>query len=235
MRAWRRPLRAAAPHARRPAPARSARRVRRAPRPAPDPNAAPGARPGRPAPRRDRTIDRCRDISRSRRQPLRALPPPRRSPRWQAASAACAPDRSHPVCAFHSAAIASASARAGAASGLRAGVFTGLPSSSTGSTSPPSPAVRLAVEALAQPRPHGAARRLGRIERLVFENLGKNVAHRDFRDCAPQKGNGTGRPRSVMATKYAQFKAREACAAKCTARAAMLPPLSGSEKASEDL
>ena len=51
-------------------------------------------RPGRPAPRRDSTPNRSRDIARSRRRPLRGVAPPRRSPHWRAGSAACAPGRS---------------------------------------------------------------------------------------------------------------------------------------------
>ena len=59
----------AAPHARCPRPARSARRASRAPNRHRVPMAALACRPARPARRRDRTADRCRDISRSRPRP----------------------------------------------------------------------------------------------------------------------------------------------------------------------
>ena len=134
----RRSPRAAAPPASRPAPARSARRARRAPSRAPDPRRS-ACRSTRPC-RRLGAIEH--EIAAEiffdlRGDRLAACRPPRRSPHWRAASAACAPDRSHLACAFHSAAIASASAARGAASGRRAGVCTGLPSSST--AKPPSP------------------------------------------------------------------------------------------------
>ena len=38
---------------------------------------------------------------------------------------------------------------------------------------------RLLVESLSQARPKGLPRRFGRVERLVFENLGKNLTHWD--------------------------------------------------------
>jgi hypothetical protein len=40
--------------------------------------------------------------------------------------------------------------------------------------------MRAFVKPLSQLRPNGTARRFGRIERLVFENLGKNLAHWDY-------------------------------------------------------
>ena len=99
-------------------------------------------------------------------------------------------------CAFHSAAIFSASATVGAASGRRAGVLTGLPSSSQRERARRGLAdMRRLVESLAQGRARAAARRLARVERLVFEDFGENVAHQNNYVIVRRKKGGSGPPR----------------------------------------
>ncbi len=53
--------------------------------------------------------------------------------------------------------------------------------------------LRAFVEALAQVRPRRPARRFRRVERLIFENLGKNLAHWDSICAAQNKRNSTPR------------------------------------------
>jgi hypothetical protein len=48
--------------------------------------------------------------------------------------------------------------------------------------------LRLRIEALAKVRAHRPARRLGRIDRLVFEDLGKYVAHQNVLIVRRNKG-----------------------------------------------
>src|ERR1035441_5431050 len=54
--------------------------------------------------------------------------------------------------------------------------------------------MRLAVESLAQFRPRTAARRLARVERLVFEDLGENLTHQDHVIVRRNKGGSAARP-----------------------------------------
>jgi hypothetical protein len=96
--------------------------------------------------------------------------------------------------------------------------------------------MRLAVESLAQFRPRATARRLARIERLVFENLGKNVAHQNRVIVRRNKGGSAAGPGPPLRSKIAGSTAKNINATQRYCRLpAMLPPLSGSEKASENL
>ena len=140
--------------------------------------AAPAPPPALPAPRRGSKRDRSRDSARLRRRPRRLLSATAsitalasRVSGMRAGSICCA-------CASHSSAIKRASGAVGAVSGWRAGVNTGLPSSSTAKPSSALLDAGALVETLAQNRPHAAACGGHRVERLIFKNLGKNLAHR---------------------------------------------------------
>ncbi len=96
--------------------------------------------------------------------------------------------------------------------------------------------MRLAVESLAQFRPRATARRLARVEGLVFENLSENIAHQDHVIVRRNKGGRAADPGPPILRKIAGSTTENIKVTRRFSRyAAMLSPLSGSEKASENL
>ena len=68
--------------------------------------------------------------------------------------------------------------------------------------------MRAGVESLAQLRPRAAARRLARIERLVFEDLGENVAHQNSVIVRRKNGGGTAE-QPILSAKNSRSGARK--------------------------
>ena len=99
------------------------------------------------------------------------------------------------TCASHSAAIASASGAVGAGERAANRRPDRLAVEQQREAARPGLAdMRPGVETLTQCRARAAPRRLARIERLVFEDLGENVAHQNYVIVRRSKGSGAAGP-----------------------------------------